>query len=305
MLRRLAPVPLAALAACAAPPPANPEFSDAAAFAFVEFDDERPENLAFALRAFERQLYLSFDVEAESAADRAVSPAPLSEEDVAGIPHPDADPANALAVGVGRASEHDVDDHVAHILLDDQVPVEPGSPDHYDRTFDEGRDCFEDRSCEFLRTTNNLTKDNILLTITYDLNKDYRWIDLTLPDPADVPVGEVAVGEDPPRWALMGRSWTEEVAEGQAGNTAILQSYTVEVWLPRDGRGYVRAEGDANADGGAWTADSTGGGVLRSMILWNETDLGDLEVSDELVVNTTRGGIDDIFVAQEEWMDAN
>jgi hypothetical protein len=291
------------LAACAPPPAANPEFSDAAAFAFIEFDSDRPEDLAFALRNFEQQLYLSVDVDAEASADRAVAPENLTDEQLETLDHPDRPAAGLLGVGVIKPSLHDVAAHTGYILLDDQVPVEPSSPDHYDRTFTEGRDCWPTQNCEFLRTDNDLTKDNFLLTITYRLFKDYRWIDLGLPDPADVPPGEDAVNPGEPRWALAGRSWTTEEAVGEQGNSTIQQSYSIEVWLPRDGGGFVRDGSETNEDGGEWTGDSTGGGVLRSMVLWSETDLG-ADVDDTLVINTTRGGIDDIFDVQEEWMDA-
>jgi len=287
---------------CAPPPPANPEFSDAAAFAFIEFDSERPEDLAFALRSLEQQLYLSVDVETDPSVDRAVSPRALTDEDLETLEHPDRPAAGLLGVGVIKPSLHEVADHSGYILLDDQVPVEPSSPDHYNRTFVEGRDCWPTQDCEFLRTDNDLTKDNALLTITYRLFKDYRWIDLNLPDPADVPAGEVAVNDGAPRWALAGRSWTTEEAFGEQGNTVIQQSYSIEVWLPRDGAGYLRSPEDVNEDGGEWTADSTGGGLLRAMVLWAETDLG-ADVDDNLVINVTRGGIDDIFDVQEVWMD--
>lgn len=305
---------LALMTGCPPTPQANPVFSDATLFTFVEFDDPEPANLAFAARQLEREIYLSVDVDATSPDDRALAPAPLGNEDVADIDEvPDVYPegfasagdpiyaGRALGVAVVGLSGHLPPPHAGYILLPDQVPVEPSSPDHYDRTFDEGADCFADRSCEFLRTTNDVTKDNPLMTATYILRKDYRWVDLNLPDPAEVPEGEPIVNEGTERWALIARAWDPDVAIGDQGNTAIYQSYTIEVWLPRDGDGYIRDAADVNADGGTWTSDSTGGGSVRMMTLWSETSFGTSSAVEEV----TKDGIDDIFVAQNDWLDAN
>jgi hypothetical protein len=282
----------ALLCACEPPPAADPEFSDAAVFAFVEFESEQPADLAFALRKFEETIYTSMDLEAAPSRDRAVVPEALTTPDLADIDHPDRDPEAALAIGVAKLSAFEPDPHTGYILLDDQVPVEPGSPDHYDRTFFQGRDCWADRGCEYLFTDNALTKQNALLTITYDLRKDYRWIDMGLPDPSSVPAGETPVNPGDPRWALAARSWLDEEAYGDAGANAILQSYTIEVWIPRDGAGYVGAG-----------VDSTGGGLLRAMVLWSEAELSVTD-DEDLILNTTRGGIDDIFDGQEAWLQA-
>ncbi len=303
---------LALMTGCPPTPQANPVFSDATLFTFVEFDDPEPANLAFAARQLEREIYLSVDVAATNVDDRALAPEPLANEDVAGLDEiPDVYPegfasegepiqaGRALGVAVVGLSGHLPAEHTGYVLLADQVPVEPASPDHYDRTFDEGADCFADRSCEFLRTTNDVTKDNAAMTATYILRKDYRWVDLNLPDPAEVPEGEPIVNEGPERWALIARAWDPEVAIGVAGNTAIYQSYTIEVWLPRDGDGYLRDPADENAGGGTWTGDSTGGGTVRMMTLWSETSFGTSSAVEEL----TKGGIDDIFVAQDTWLD--
>ncbi len=303
------------LAACTPPPQANPEFNDAAKFTFVEFADPEPANLAFAVRALERELYLAIDVEAEASADRALTPEPLTADDVADLDRPDiypdgfsgavagdpVDPENTFPIAVANVSAHDPAVHVGYQLLLDQTPVEPSSPDHYDRTFRDGTDaCYPDNSCDYLLTDNDLTKDNAILTITYELTKEYRWVDLNLPDPATVAEGEPIVNEGEPRWAIIARSWDPDVAVGDDGSTAIFQSYSIEIWVPRDGAGFVRDGSEENIDGGAWTSDSTGGGTLRLLALWSETSFGD----DPVIVNVTRGGIADIFDVQEEWLDA-
>lgn len=288
MRRRLPLAALPTLWACSsllackgAPPPANPEFSDALAYTFRSFEGE-PADLAFALRALEEQVYGSLDVEANSTKDRALSPADLTWEDVADVDGPDRDPALCIGVAVAAASAHDVDAHAGLQMMADQTPVEPYSPKLYQRTFLEGQDCWLDGECEFLRTENLLQKKNFLMDITYTLYKDLRWVDLGLPDPAEVPEGEEAVNPGAPRWAIAARAWTTEAAVGEDGTNTIHQSYTVEMWIPRE----------------------QDGGTLRMLSLWSETELGGLDISEETIAGTTETGIDKNFEAAEEYLDA-
>jgi len=291
---------LALLGGCRASPPANPSFNDAIQFAFREFETEEPARLAFALRQLERELYLAVDINANSNLDRSLSPARLTEDDLDGLQHPDRDPALAVPIAVAKLSNHAVDEHRQLPLLADQRPIEPGSPTFYERNFLDGTEtCWHDRNCDFLRTLNDLTKENVLLTITYTLPKDYRWVNLALPDPAVEPDPEAT--DENPRWAYIARSWATERAIEDDDGASIEQSYSFEIWLPRDGNGFVRDGSEQNADDGEWTADSSGGGTLRMLSVWAESDIG-AEVSDELVAYATRGGIDDIFDAQETWL---
>lgn len=302
------PVVLTALlglfAGCAAPPQADPEFSDAARFAFREFDTDEPARLAFAIRALEEQLYLSLDLEANAASDRWMAPEFLSDEDVAGIDHPDYPVDAGLPVALGKFSAHDVSEHPAYLVMADQTPVEPGGP-LYDRTVRDGAEaCWPTIECEWLRTDNHLIKQNLLLTVEYDLFKDYRWIDLNLPDPSTVPEGEPIVNEGDARWAIAARSWTDQVWEGDSGANEIQLSFSFEVWVPRDGGGFIRTEEHSNVDGGDWTTDSSGGGTLRLLSLWSRTNLAD-STEDSVIQNVIRGGIEDIFEEQEAWLDGN
>jgi len=301
---RLASVLLwAALCACQASPPANPSFNDAIQFAFREFETQEPARLAFALRQLEREIYLAVDVTASSNLDRSLSPASLTEEDIVGLEHPDRELSLAVPIAVATLSEFAVQEHRLLPVLPDQRPIEPGSPNLYERSFLDGSEaCWSDRNCDFLRTSNHLTKENALLTITYVLPKDYRWVDLALPDPA----AEIDPESEPeePRWAYVGRSWSTQRAVNDDGDRSIEQSYSFEIWLPRDGRGFVRDGSEQNAGDGDWSTDSSGGGVLRMMSLWAESDIG-ADISDEIIAYATRGGIDDIFDAQESWLGEN
>lgn len=290
----------------------NPEFGDAARFALAEFANPEPAELAFAVRQLERELYLTADLEADSTADRALIVAELRLEDLNGFDAlPDVYPEgfdrqgepvvpeNTYPLAVGTLSAYPVPSHALYPVLDDQQPIEPGAPEHYDRTFLGGsEDCWPDRSCNHLRTSNSLTKQNALLQMTYDLFKDYRWVDLNLPDPATVPEGDPIVNEGEPRWSIVARSWNPAVAVGDAGANAIFQSYSIEIWVPRDGGGFLRDGSEANEASGEWTTDSSGGGALRMMAVWAESSFG----MNALVEQVTRNGIDDIFAAQEEWL---
>ncbi|MCP4810829.1 MAG: hypothetical protein GY913_11435 [Proteobacteria bacterium] len=253
----------------------NPAFDDAAVLALLEFQSEDPVNLAFAVRQIEADI-ATYDLDA-SLLDRSFEPIELTEADVATFENvPDRDPALCLPVAVTYASPNGVDDHVRVQMLADQTPIEPASEAKYDRSILEGEDCFADRTCEFLITENPLTKENALMTVSYTLFKDFRWIDLNLPDPADVPEGETAES-DTPRWGIVGRSWMAEEAVADEG-TSILQSYSLEVWVPTDD------------------------GVHRMMSLWSESDSS---MGEDTVAGATRSGIQGIFEAGDDWIAEN
>jgi len=255
---------------------ADPEFNDAAVEAMRQFNAEDPVVLAFAVRQLEDVL-VQVDPDA-SLVDRSTEPDRLTDEDVQGFgQRPDRDPSAAIAVSVTHSSDHRVDEHVRVQMLADQTPIEPASPEVYDRIILEGEDCFAVGDCEFLRTENPLVKDNAVMTLEYTLWKDFRWVDLNLPAPSDVPDGETATNDGEERWALVSTSWMQESAEAEDG-TSILQSYSLEVWIPNDD------------------------GSLRNMALWSESDSS---FSDDIIASTTRSGIQGIFDAADEWLVEN
>lgn len=288
---------LATHTACKKPaPPADPEFSDALTFTFRAFNGPATD-LAYALRNLETQTYLDMDLTSSSNLDRSLTPEHLTVEDVIGLQRPDRNLADAIPVCVGTLSSHPIDEQREIVMLTDQTPVEPYSPNHYIRTFLTDKDCWYDKTCEYLETHNDLVKDNFLLTIPYEFLKDYRWIDMNLPGTGTLEEGEEPpTVSDDPRWAYVGRSWTTESASGESGKNWLHQSYTIEIWVPRDGRGFLRDSGGT---------DSSGGGTLRLLSLWSETELGGINVSDDTIAGTTRVGIDDNFDAQEDWLDEN
>ncbi len=292
---------LVLLAACGqAPPAANPDFSDAMVYVFRSFEASEAE-LAYGIRALEAQTYLSLPVEASRPQDRAITPGRLTDADVAGLETPGLPPEDALPVALARTSAFEVDAHAGLPLLVDQTPLEPYSPTFYERDFlEETESCWEDRGCEVLLTWNDLIKENALMTVPYTFYKDYRWVDLALPDPLDLEeAGGALPADHTPRWAFAARSWMTESAEGENGNTRILQSYSIEIWYPRDGRGFTLD----GTEGLEWDTDSDATGSLRVLSVWTETEFDGLNVGDDLAAATTRNGIDDNMKAHESWLE--
>ena len=264
---------------CAAPPAADPEFDDAAAFLFREFEADEPARLAFVMRAFEAEIVASLDLSAESAIDRATTPSPLTPDDLVGLDRPDADPTLALTIAVARQSAFMPTAHQQIQLLEDHTAVEPNSPNVYDRTFLEGTErCWADQGCATLRTMNDLVRENLVLEIPHQMGKTLRWIDVDLPEPSSVPEGEPVVNPGTPRWGILGRSWVPEEATGLSGQNTLHQQYSMEVWIPR------------------------GEGALRTMSLWFE--LSGSGLTDELQIGTARAGIDDIFELADAFLSA-
>lgn len=289
---------------CRKSPEANPEFDDAAKFVFSSFDSE-PEVLAFALREMERQVYLAIDVEGGGVVDRAVELSKLTQADVAAIETPGRDLNDASPVAIAALSPYGPEYHQLIQFMADQTPVEPHSKNHYDREFIEGEDCWEDQGCERLITYNSLTKENALATIPYEFNKHFRWVDLNLPDPNTVEDGEVAVNPGDPRWAYVARSWTTVPWTGESDSDSINQSYTIDMWIPRDGNGFIRSDTDVNQDDGEWTTDSTGEGSLRMLALWHETIINGSLSDGTTAEAITRAGIQSNFDAADDWIEEN
>jgi hypothetical protein len=269
-------LPLLLLLGCAPPPTANPDFSDSARFLFRAFEGDEAD-LAFALRALQTELDGQIDLDAPASIDRSLAPGPLTEDDVAGMHRPVGDPSGGLTMTVARRSDFAPPEHVDIQLLVDHTPVEPNSPSRYLRTFLDGtEDCWPDRSCSTLRTSNEVIKENLLLEIPYSMDKDLRWVDLGLPDPSSVPAGQPVVNEGEPRWALLGRAWVLDVSVCNAGANTLHHQYSVEAWLP---------DGDT---------------ALRTMSLWWWVEGDGLDEDTQIL--TARNGIDAIFRRGDEWL---
>jgi hypothetical protein len=171
-------------------------------------------------------------------------------------------------VGLVAISAYTPADHTRVVVLADQTPVEPASPDLYQRTFLEPDDpaCFPDRECTVLRTDNSIRKENFLMSIEYSKLKDYRHVDL-LRDGLEAQHG------------VIGRSWFEVEALGDQDATAIHQSYSIDVFLP-------------DGDGGGW----------RYVALWTEATM--YGAGDDIIQSTMRSGLVDMLEATEAWLEA-
>ncbi len=213
---------LLTLAACVPAPDASEDFSDAAQAALAHFDDSDPTALIEAVLALEAQIYAAVDPAADDFNVRAMTPARLEANATAGYRHPDRDPSLATPVTLTWLSPHAPETHDAIVLLDDLTPVEPASPDLYDRVFDEGGDCYP-ATCEFARTTNQVIRQNLLFTIENQSKKDFRALD--------------ADG----RALRLSRGWFEESASDADETARIEQSHTIELWLEQGG-GALRAQ---------------------------------------------------------------
>ncbi|MDP2313750.1 MAG: hypothetical protein Q8P41_12655 [Pseudomonadota bacterium] len=256
---------LLVLLACTTAQDAPPEFSDAARYGLEHFDDPEEDALAAPLLALEAEIDGTLDMSSDVSADRSLALEVLTGEEIDGLTHPDRDPSAAIPpVALARDSAFPVASHVEVAMRADLSPMEPNSPDLYERALTDGGDCWAAHECVFLRTVNNVNKTNFLMDVTYVLNKDYRWVDL---------------GDG--RLALAARSWMPESGFGLDGGTTIWQSYTFEIFVPREG-------------------DTT----LRMMAVWSESEFS-VQPSEETVASVQLVGIDDIFKAHDEWLTEN
>lgn len=288
----------AAAAGCKVPAEADEPFNDALVTAYRSFDAE-PDVLAPVLRNLERQLYATLQIDGRNVNLRSILPSRLVEADVAHLaPRPaDVDPADALAVATGYASGFPVEAHAVLPTQPDQRPLEPQSPDHYDREFLQGERCWTPRDCEWLRTRQDLTKvygalSALLPPITYAFHKDFRWVDMAADDAEE------------PRWAFIARSWNDDSFSSENGKNVIFQSYTLELWLPRDGRGFLWDDVEFTRPEGEF-GDSSSGGTLRLNSLWTQTVVPLAGDDEDLQAGTIKLGMNDNFQTHERWLEDN
>lgn len=251
------------LLACATPVETEETDFDAAVhLAFAHLLEAEEADAEVWILAIEAEVDAKIDLANPDVLARSLTPTPLTAEDLAGVTVPDRDPSLALANAVARLSTHPRSDHLDMPLMVDQTPVEPQCPDHYVRSFLEGEDCWPECA---LRTSNDVTKTNLLFTVDYVLPKDFR---------------PVVLGDG--RVATLARSYTTRRNVSADGTAAIEQSESVELWLDRP----------------------DGSGTLRLMSVWSETVFTDMEVDDSMVIGTVALGTDAIFVRQDEWLAA-
>ncbi len=264
-----APRPLAFLSpllflatGCAPPVDAPEELDEVAAWLFARFEDPGYGEL----EAGSRNLAVVFDDADfhQDAQERGIDLDPLSEVHAIGLEHPGRDFDDLVSVGLPFASAWAVEDHASLLLLEDQTPVEPDSPEHYRRRILEPADptCFPDRTCSTLRSWNDVIKQSAVMTIPYEMGRDFRWVELDEPGSA--------------RWALLSRAWIEEEAWDAEGNAGLLAMFSLELTWPTDG------------------------GSARFVALWTESHV--FGVGPEIIAPAMVGALQNTYEAVEDYL---
>jgi len=247
-------------ASCTPTPKAPQELDDLTRFLFREWDFPDPEAMVdglLKLEAFLAERGLENDLRR-----RSFDLASPTEEDLADVERPEGtDPANTIGMSVGYESRWPLADHVRLQVEGDLMEAEPTAK-KYVRRFVEPADpaCFPANSCEIIRTENEITRSNPLLSVDLTLLKDFRMF--VLPDG---------------RKAVVARAWNPEIFVGEDPNTAIVQSYTVDLWIEQ-------------ASGKTW----------RYQSLYSENKLDPLFSDRQLTVDTVTSSTDEMFRKTDE-----
>lgn len=206
-------IALALLFSCTHPVEAPAEMDALSSFLYVAWDEQDPAAMqegVVNLLAFAETVDPSGDLD-----QRSFVVNPFDRAEIEPYVAHEHDPAETVGVGVLYFSPYPALAHMEHIRMTDQTPVEPSSPNHYVREFTEGDpDCFVEGSCPTLRSMNDVLRESVLFTLSYDMDKMWRWV-------------ETPSGID----ALCARSANVDVAEG-GDNIRLLQGYSMDLFLP-------------------------------------------------------------------------
>lgn len=270
-------------------PLGDAELSEGIPYTFANFDGDE-DLLADAIRAIEEKTYLTLDLDAGEV-PRSLQPDDMTEAHLEGLTTPGVPLDNLAKVAIAYVSPHDIASHAELMLMPDQTPIEPYSPEKYNRTILNGADCWLSHECDTIRTENDIIKQNLLMSVEYIFKKDFRFVDIST--------------DDEPRWAYMARSWMEETAEGEDGGAKIIQSYSIEINFPRDGRGFLLADAGPLPEDSPADMDSEGSGSIRVQAIWSETWFKTLNPGEDMVVGTLRSGIDKNYRVVDGYLDEN
>ena len=260
----------------------DPSFEHPATWLYDHFDTASDAELAYGLRAIETSIDTSVDFTSDELIDHSPALDPLTADDLAGLERPDADPALCQAVTLVARSAHVIERHATGAVQIDQTGGDPSTPDHHERTFTDGTElCWPSKECPALRALDTMTRENPLFSITMSEHVDYRWVDLDLPTPSSVLLGEEASNDSSPRWAILMRSWLPEVASSENGTSSFEQAYNLGVWLSQ--------------------SDDPLLPVTRYTASWTQTVIP-VPLDDSTVRQLTRGAISDAYEAQEDWL---
>ncbi len=205
-------VPLIMIA-CGEPIEAPAEMEELTLWFYEEWDNEDPAAMETAVANL---LDWSADIDFEANwTERSYEVGAIDAEELEGRIDHGRDPADALGVGVLYLSPNDMEAHLGLQYLEDMTPIEPSSPDHYIRTVVEDGECFRERSCDVMRVTNDITRENVLYEVTYFMEKEFLW---------------VAV-DDEERAAMCARSWMPN-SHHDGEKISLWQGYSIDLWLP-------------------------------------------------------------------------
>lgn len=247
------------LLGCKNPEPSPSELTELCAWTFAHQDDADalPDGLS----------HLDAWLDQHAGEQEGWQLPPLSDDDVAEVDHADRDVAAALGAVVEGPSAHDLDAHVAFILLPDQSVVNPDDYDLFARSFLEGGDCFAPGDCAMVRTWNDVIKNaSFGVQIPYAYQKDYHRVDYV------TEAGDA-------RTAVVSRGSVPEESFAEDGKNGILQSYTLDVFLSRPE------------------------GIHRVQAQWSEMELL-VELPEDFLVNELIDGLGGVFEDTDAAIDA-
>ncbi len=202
-----------ALSGCKRPPEAPAELDELSRYLYREWGNEDPEVISAGLENL-RAFLQDVDMD-DNVMGRSWELSPISSDDVSEVPRPaDRNPSDTLGVAVTTLSEWPVSDHVMLQIETDQTITEPAA-EFYERTFLTDEVCFVPSECEFLETSNDITRNNLVMSVDMTLYKNYRWVSLESGD------------------ALISRSYLDQSWEGSKGKSTIWQSFSIDVWISK------------------------------------------------------------------------
>jgi hypothetical protein len=192
-----------------------PETLDAALKSgFGDFETEDVRVLQAAVEKLREEM-AALDLTAEDQLARAFTPSFLQHDELGGLtPPPETLPEEQTPVALFGQSVHGFADNLALAGEPNHVCIESNSTKFFRRTFVSDEGCFLDGSCDVLRTTNEVRKENPIAKAWYDLFKDYRSFEL----------------EDGTK-VMLSRSWIEEIFYGDGGGNNFAQTFTIEAWI--------------------------------------------------------------------------
>jgi hypothetical protein len=207
------------LLACKVPPEAPQELDELTHYLYREWANEDPAVLQAGMANMATFLSEQ-DLNGQlKVLDRSWELTSIAATDLHDVEWPEErNPADTYGVALGYESVGRVDEHAALQLEPDQLPVEPSAV-AYERNYPDMDDpsCFSDRTCDVLFTENEITRKNLLMSISFTLHKHMRW---------------VALEDD--SFGMISRAHVITPTVGEGGNATVWQTYSMDVWLPND-----------------------------------------------------------------------